>query len=399
MRILFISGSVGLGHVTRDLAIAAELRRQEPTADIVWLAASPASEVLDRAGETLLPEAQYYANDSAAIEHAAAGSGVNLIRYLMRARGAWARNVEIFKQVLRKQHFDAVVADEAYEVGLAVRKSPGLFPRPFVMIYDFVGLDSATGSPIEKLGVWLWNWKWSRGYGRPTPPNRLRLFIGEPEDVPDTHFGFLLPNRRAFVLAAYQFIGYVLPFDPAAYADHEAVRRRLGYGDEPLVVCSIGGTAIGKELLELCGRALPIARRKIARLRMILVCGPRLSPESLNVPHDVEVRGHVGALYEHFAASDLAVVQGGGTTTLELTALRRPFLYFPLEGHCEQEIQVAGRLARHQAGVKMILSHTTPESLAKAIAAHLGTEPSYSPIPVHGAERAAELICQMLRPL
>ena len=48
-----------------------------------------------------------------------------------------------------------------------------------------------------------------------------------------------------------------------------------------------------------------------------------------------EVRGYVPNLYQHFAACDLAVVQGWGTTTLELTALSRPFLYFPREQHFE----------------------------------------------------------------
>lgn len=55
----------------------------------------------------------------------------------------------------------------------------------------------------------------------------------------------------------------------------------------------------------------------------------------------MEVRGYVDRLYEHFAVSDLAVVQAGGTTTLELTALRRPFLYFPVEEHFEQRVHVA----------------------------------------------------------
>ena len=55
-------------------------------------------------------------------------------------------------------------------------------------------------------------------------------------------------------------------------------------------------------------------------------------------------------LYEHFAACDVAVVQGGGTSTLELTALRPPFVYFPLEGHAEQTLVVAKRLARQGAG-------------------------------------------------
>jgi UDP:flavonoid glycosyltransferase YjiC (YdhE family) len=39
-KILFISGSVGLGHVSRDLAIAAELRRISPDVEVSWLAAS-----------------------------------------------------------------------------------------------------------------------------------------------------------------------------------------------------------------------------------------------------------------------------------------------------------------------------------------------------------------------
>ena len=46
-------------------------------------------------------------------------------------------------------------------------------------------------------------------------------------------------------------------------------------------------------------------------------------------------------LYRHLAACDLAVVQGGLTTTMELTAVGRPFLYFPLANHFEQQLHVA----------------------------------------------------------
>ena len=54
-RILYISGSIGLGHAGRDLAIANELRRLNPSIEIAWLAGDPARRLLEEAGETLLP--------------------------------------------------------------------------------------------------------------------------------------------------------------------------------------------------------------------------------------------------------------------------------------------------------------------------------------------------------
>ena len=77
--------------------------------------------------------------------------------------------------------------------------------------------------------------------------------------------------------------------------------------------------------------------------------------------------GYVPALHRHLAACDLAVVQGGGTVTLELTALRRPFVFFPIEGHCEQEVYVADRLSRHHAGIRLRQSATTPAQLAEVV--------------------------------
>ena len=63
---------------------------------------------------------------------------------------------------------------------------------------------------------------------------------------------------------------------------------------------------------------------------MVAVAGPRIDPESLPPHAGLEVHGYVDRLYRHLAVCDLAVVQGGLTTTMELTAAKRPFLYFPL---------------------------------------------------------------------
>jgi UDP-N-acetylglucosamine:LPS N-acetylglucosamine transferase len=103
-------------------------------------------------------------------------------------------------------------------------------------------------------------------------------------------------------------------------------------------------------------------------------------------------------LYKHLAVCDLAVVQGGGTTTLEVTALRRPFLFFPVEGQSEQEVTIANRLARQGAGVRMTQGRTTPETLADAIVANIGREVTYAPIRADGARRAAEIILKRAAP-
>ena len=73
---------------------------------------------------------------------------------------------------------------------------------------------------------------------------------------------------------------------------------------------------------------------------MIAVAGPRIDPRSLPSHPGLEVRGYVDRLYRHLAVCDLAIVQGGLTTTMELTAAKRPFLYFPLAHHFEQNFHV-----------------------------------------------------------
>ncbi|HEX5911501.1 MAG TPA: glycosyltransferase, partial [Rubrobacter sp.] len=316
----------------------------------------------------------------------------------LRAPSAWKRAVAIFEEVSSQYPYDLLIGDETYEINAALGKRPELKKAPFVMIYDFVGLDAMSLNPLERLITYQGNWGWAGGpRGRQPTQQDLTLFIGEPEDVPDRRFGILLPNRRQYARRYYHFVGYTFPFDPADYSDKRKVRAALGYDEErPLVVCSVGGTSVGADLLRLCGASYPHIQERVDDVRMMLVCGPRIDPASIEVTSGVEVRGYVPRLYEHLAASDVAIVQGGGTTTLELTALRTPFIYFPLEDHFEQNLVVAKRLARHGAGQRLLYSQTTPKRLAEAVYWQLGREANWPPIPTDGARRAAQLINELV---
>lgn len=393
LRVLFVSGSLGLGHVKRDLAIAAEMRRLAPGVEVRWLAAEPASGVLAQAGETLVPECADFRNETEIAEGAGSGGGLSQTVYAWRALPGWIHNARVIKRAAERAGADVLVGDETYELLVAdILKLSRLPAVPFVMIYDFLALDVTSGGLFERLGAWLFNLIWAQERRATGRGRNAAIFIGEREDVADKRFGPFLPNRRKVADRHILFVGYVLTFSPDQVRNRDTVRRELGYGTGPLVICAVGGTAIGSELLELCGRAYPPAAERVPGLRMLLVCGPRLDPAQLHVPEGVEIAGMVPDLWRHFAACDLAVVQGGGTTTLELEALRRPFLYFPLKGHAEQELTVGPRLARHGAGLPMTLESATAETLAEAIVENLGKPVGYSPVPADGARRAAQII-------
>jgi UDP:flavonoid glycosyltransferase YjiC (YdhE family) len=394
--VLFISGSIGLGHVGRDLEIAKALRRMDPTLEICWLADDPARLVLVQAGERLLPEVKFWAHANATLNNAAKRYQANLVQWIMNMRKEWKTNIEIVAKLIETEPFDLVVGDEAYEVLIERVNNPAFRKFPFVMIYDAIGLDRVTRSPVDALTTYMINRLWAKGLLAGKSVADRSLFIGEVEDVPDEKFGFRLPNRRKLILEHVDFVGYVLSFNPKEYTDKDKMRRLLGYGTQPLLVCSIGGTSAGKDLLGLCTQAYPLIKKKIPELKMVLVCGPQLSPDSIQAPEGVTVCGYVPELYKHLAAADLCIVTGGGTVTLELTALQRPFLYFPLKQHVEQEVDVANRCKRHGAGVRMAFSKTTPELLAATVLSNLEKQVNYAPFPANGAQNAANFINQIL---
>jgi predicted glycosyltransferase len=193
-------------------------------------------------------------------------------------------------------------------------------------------------------------------------------------------------------------VGYVVPFDPATYADTRATRERLGYDpDQPLAIVAVGGTDVGRHLLKKVCSSWPLIHGERPDLRCVVVTGPRIDREAIASQPGLDVRPYVHDLYEHLAVADLGIVQGGLGTTMELTVNRRPFLYFPLHDHCEQLFHVAHRLDRYGAGVRLDYDATTPESLASTALATLGSDTSgYRAHDPGGAQRAAALIAELI---
>jgi predicted glycosyltransferase len=224
------------------------------------------------------------------------------------------------------------------------------------------------------------------------------IFVGDPDDVVPARFGADLPEIRAWTEQNFEFAGYVTGFDPVAVSDRAELRAELGFGpDERVCVVTVGGSGVGGDLVRRVLDAAPIARRKVADLRFVVVTGPRIDPSTVPRRRGVTVRPYVPQLYRHLAACDVAVVQGGLTTCMELTANRRPFVYVPLQHHFEQQFHVHHRLQRYGAGRRMDYAEASdPDALAAAIADEIERVVDYLPVDTGGAARAAARLAELL---
>jgi predicted glycosyltransferase len=397
-RALFVSSPIGLGHIHRDLAIAGELRAIVPELEILWLAQDPVTRVLEREREAIHPASRWLASESAYWTARAEGHELDCFEAFRHMDEILVANFMVFHDVISADDYDLWIVDEGWDIDHFLHEHPGLKTAPYVWLTDFVGhVALPEGGSHEAELTADYNAEMVEHVDRYPSVRDRAIFIGEPDDAIDVPLGPGLPTIHRWCLEHFEFVGYVNRFPAVSSHRRRALRAELGYGEgEHVCVVTVGGSGVGEQLLRQAAAALPYAREHDSWLRMLIVAGPRIDPSYLRPQEGLEVRGFVPDLHAHLAACDVAVVQGGLATTMELTANRRPFIYVPLEHHYEQLVHVDHRLRRHRAGRCMRFADTEPEPLAHAIAEQLDTQPCYLPFDPHAATRAASLIAEVL---
>ncbi len=397
-RALFVSSPIGLGHARRDVAIARELRTLVPDLQIDWLAQDPVTRVLVREGERVHPASRSLASESGHFEAECAEHDLHAFQAIRRMDEILCANFMVFDDLVRDEPYDLWIGDEAWELDFFLHENPGLKRAHYAWLTDFVGwLPMPDGEDREAALTADYNAEMVEHVDRHPAVRDRAIFVGNPEDVVTDRFGPGLPAIRDWTEQHFAFAGYVTGID-AAGEDRERLRAELGYRpDEAVCLVTVGGSGVGADLLRRVMAAFPAARAQVPGLRMIVVAGPRIDVATLPAHAGLEVRAYVHDLYRHLAACDLAVVQGGLTTAMELTASKRPFLFFPLRHHFEQNFHVRHRLERYGAGRCMDFATDGPAEIAAAIAAEIGREVSYRDVETDGAARAAGALAELLR--
>ena len=354
--------------------------------------------VLAAHGEHVHPASRHLASESGHVEQESGEHDLHAFHAIRRMDEILVNNFMVFDELVEREDFDLVIGDEAWDVDHFLHENPHLKRTPYAWFTDFVGwLPMPDGGEEEAVLTADLNAEMIEHRARFRALRDRSIFVGNADDVVPDRFGPGLPAIREWTEQEFDFAGYVTGFDPTAY-DVDELRARLGHRpDEQVCLVTVGGSGVGLPLLRRVLDAVPLARRAVPGLRFVVVAGPRIDPRSLPAVEGAEVHGYLPDLTEHLAACDVALTQGGLTTCMELTALRKPFVYVPLQHHFEQAFHVRAGWTRYRAGTCLDYARATdPELLADALVRELGREVDYRPVETDGAARAAAMLAELL---
>ena len=299
------------------------------------------------------------------IESESAEHDLHCFQAIRRMDEILLANFMVFHDLVREEQYDLWIGDEAWELDYYLHENPEQKRAAYVWLTDFVGwLPMPDGGEHEAFLTADYNAEMIEHIARyPRAPrpgdlrrqprrHRARRVRAGPAADPRLDRAALRLRRLRDRLR------------PRASSRPRRAARELGYARRRagLHRHASAARAWAAHLLRRVIDAFPEAKRARARR-----CGWSSSPGRASTPrrcpqHDgLEIRAYVHDLYRHLAACDLAVVQGGLTTSMELTANRRPFLYFPLRHHFEQNFHVRHRLEPLRRGPLHGLRDGDPE--------------------------------------
>jgi UDP-N-acetylglucosamine--N-acetylmuramyl-(pentapeptide) pyrophosphoryl-undecaprenol N-acetylglucosamine transferase len=288
--ITFFTSPIGLGHATRDIAIAEKLNT-----DVAFVSGEGAASLIAKKGysATDVYRPGKFVVESGQLQHS--------FKWLIDYYSYYKKCKVIAKEILEKND-GLIVSDEDF-ASIAIGEEMG---RRRVLITDVTETRFTTGpaSMIEK--------KMNRSMQKMMQACDCVI-------IPD------VGNDNGNVR-------HVGPIVRHASADRDILRKRFGFTKDTLVA-SIGGTDAGRYLVEKVIEAHQKLQSRLD-LELVIVSGP-----SVKLPDSPGYRnlGFVDNLHELVYAADLVISLAGRSTMDESIAYGTPGIFIPIKGHFEQE--------------------------------------------------------------
>ena len=306
-------------------------RRLHPDLEIDWLAQHPVTTVLETRGERIHPLSAELASESPHITSESSEHDLNAFQAIRRDGRDPGRELHVFHDAVEDGDYDLVIGDEAWDVDHFLHENPELKRTAFAWMTDFVGwLPMPTGGDREAYLTADYNAEMIEHVER--VPERCATGRSS-SATPTTSSPRLRPGSARHPdwterqLRVQRVRDRVRPA-PLIERPRGAAATTSGIApDERVVIVTVGGSGVGEALLRRVVDAYTSPRRRCHRPRMIAVAGRGSIPPCSRLGRPRRRSGYVPACTGIWLRATSRFVQGGLTTTMELVAGRRPFLY------------------------------------------------------------------------
>ena len=285
----FFSSPIGLGHVTRDIAIARNLHEFS----INFITGSGAAKMLQKLDfkiDDVYNPPSFIVNE---------GILKNQTKWLWNYFHYYKNCKNISEKILETNRTDLVISDEDF-ASLTVAQNLKI---PNILITDVLETKFTKGiaSLIERK------------------MNKSMMNIVKNCDV------VIIPEKGD----DYDNIKKVGPIVREINISRKELRKKFSW-DKITIVISIGGTSAGLFLIDKSIEAILKINQDI---EIIVVSGPSVSKKFENVKN----LGFVDNLHELILASNLIISLAGKSTIDEARAYGTPGIFIPIKDHFEQE--------------------------------------------------------------
>ena len=331
----FFSSPIGLGHVTRDIAIASNFENIS-TNFVTGSGAARILENLDLRVEDVYTPPQFIVEN---------GSLKNSAKWLWNYFQYYKNCKNISKKIIENDNPRIVVSDEDF-ASLTIAQDKKI---PNVLITDILETKFTRGfaSIIEK--------KMNKSMHEII---KKCDYVIIPEDGVDE-----------------DNIIRVGPIVRKTKQSREELREKFSFTKKTILV-AIGGTDAGLFLIEKVLEILP----KLSEFEIVIVSGPSLSKKFEKIKN----LGFVNNLHEVIYAADVLVSLAGKSTIDEAKQYGTPAIFIPIRGHFEQEDN-----ARDEGFVFEDIERLDELILQKL-------EEKRNPHDMGGAQKASEIIKNLL---
>lgn len=313
MKILIVSFGVGIGHASRDLALAKKLEQHNHQVIFASFGSGYNYLKMNKQDIHLIPSMNFQAEQGEIkIE--------NTVKESKDIPFVFIKSMYKEAMIMRQIRPDIVIADSTYSTPITAK---------FLNIPCYIITNDLTfgfSNSTDSIGIKYFE-------------KSIRTFIKE---ITRSSKKILIPDIPGTVEVPRGLEKKAIHIGPLLHKNYDEIqskkelRRQHNFADdEKIILITVGGSEFGKILIKnICEISDDINCDKI-----IIFTGLEIDPNEFKITDNkkIIIKQFVKYLVEWMQISDLTIALAGHTTSMELVSIQKPNILIPLKNHIEQQ--------------------------------------------------------------